>query len=232
MKDFHDLWMIGQTVTFEFAAVADAIQQTFEGRRTSCRNNGPPTSAILLSWRENPSGSPYGRVTGSKRHRLYAFKASINYAPSCNLCWPVRTLRHGLPEAPGPKRRLPRDFLVPDKTVRHRPQCQRSPLRRPPCAGSPRTRSRSPRPCSQRLRGFVRSSKVMSSKSYDDDVDLPSLGFPFSQMNPAGSAYANCAKVDQRDNKPVRSHSGLTRHSTLQNTINALNELSRPRSTD
>ena len=35
MKDFHDLWMIAQTFTFEFGTLTDAIQQTFERRRTS-----------------------------------------------------------------------------------------------------------------------------------------------------------------------------------------------------
>ena len=35
MKDFHDLWMIAQTLTFEFGTLTDAIQQTFERRRTS-----------------------------------------------------------------------------------------------------------------------------------------------------------------------------------------------------
>ena len=41
MTDFHDLWMIGQTFTFEFATVVDAIQRTFEGRRTSLSERRP-----------------------------------------------------------------------------------------------------------------------------------------------------------------------------------------------
>ena len=34
MKDFYDLWMIAQTFTFEGGSLANAIQQTFERRRT------------------------------------------------------------------------------------------------------------------------------------------------------------------------------------------------------
>ena len=34
MKDFYDLWMIAQTFTFEGDVLADAIQKTFERRRT------------------------------------------------------------------------------------------------------------------------------------------------------------------------------------------------------
>ena len=41
MKDFYDLWMIAQTFTFEFATPADAIQQTFERRRTSLPEQVP-----------------------------------------------------------------------------------------------------------------------------------------------------------------------------------------------
>ena len=35
MKDFYDLWMIAQTFTFEGAVLANAVQQTFDRRRTS-----------------------------------------------------------------------------------------------------------------------------------------------------------------------------------------------------
>ena len=41
MKDFYDLWMIAQTFTFEGAVLADAIQQTFERRRTSWPEQAP-----------------------------------------------------------------------------------------------------------------------------------------------------------------------------------------------
>jgi predicted nucleotidyltransferase component of viral defense system len=34
MKDFYDLWMIAQTFAFEGAALAEAVQRTFERRRT------------------------------------------------------------------------------------------------------------------------------------------------------------------------------------------------------
>ena len=49
ITDFHDLWMIGQTVTFEFAAVADAIQQTFEGRRTSLSEQRPADLSNIVA---------------------------------------------------------------------------------------------------------------------------------------------------------------------------------------
>ncbi|MEZ5936200.1 MAG: nucleotidyl transferase AbiEii/AbiGii toxin family protein [Alphaproteobacteria bacterium] len=35
MKDFYDLWMIAQTFAFEGKALAEAVQRTFERRRTS-----------------------------------------------------------------------------------------------------------------------------------------------------------------------------------------------------
>ena len=41
MKDFYDLWMIAQTFTFEGAVLANAIQQTFERRRTSWPERAP-----------------------------------------------------------------------------------------------------------------------------------------------------------------------------------------------
>ena len=41
MKDFYDLWMIAQTFTLEGAVIANAIQQTFERRRTSWPEQAP-----------------------------------------------------------------------------------------------------------------------------------------------------------------------------------------------
>ena len=41
MKDFYDLWMIAQTFTFEGAVLANAIQQTFDRRRTSWPEQTP-----------------------------------------------------------------------------------------------------------------------------------------------------------------------------------------------
>lgn len=41
MKDFYDLWMIAQTFSFDSAVLADAIQQTFERRRTAWPDQTP-----------------------------------------------------------------------------------------------------------------------------------------------------------------------------------------------
>src|SRR3546814_8087527 len=41
MKDFYDLWMIAQTFTFEGAVLANAVQQTFDRRRTSWPEQTP-----------------------------------------------------------------------------------------------------------------------------------------------------------------------------------------------
>ena len=41
MKDFYDLWMIAQTFAFEGDNLANAIQQTFERRRTSLPEQTP-----------------------------------------------------------------------------------------------------------------------------------------------------------------------------------------------
>ncbi len=41
MKDFYDLWMIAQTFTFEGGSLANAIQQTFERRRTALPEQMP-----------------------------------------------------------------------------------------------------------------------------------------------------------------------------------------------
>ena len=41
MKDFYDLWMIAQTFAFEGRTLADAIQRTFERRRTSWPEQPP-----------------------------------------------------------------------------------------------------------------------------------------------------------------------------------------------
>lgn len=41
MKDFYDLWMIAQTFTFEGAVLANAVQQTFDRRRTSWPEQSP-----------------------------------------------------------------------------------------------------------------------------------------------------------------------------------------------
>lgn len=42
MKDFYDLWMIAQTFAFEGKALVEAVQRTFERRRTSWPDQ-PPT---------------------------------------------------------------------------------------------------------------------------------------------------------------------------------------------
>src|SRR3546814_15884944 len=41
MKDFYDLWMIAQTFTFEGVVLTNAVQQTFERRRTSWPEQTP-----------------------------------------------------------------------------------------------------------------------------------------------------------------------------------------------
>ena len=118
MKDFHDLWMIAQTFTFEFGTLTDAIQQTFERRRTSLPEQLPVgLSEHFALEREKPSGRPSGHATGSKNHRLHSSRSSMIYALSCNPCWPTKTLRHGFQEALGPNWRLPSEFAVPDKTA-------------------------------------------------------------------------------------------------------------------
>ena len=117
MKDFHDLWMIAQTLTFEFGTLTDAIQQTFERRRTSLPEQLPVGLSEFLPWSEKFSGRPSGNATGSKKHRLHSSRSSMIYAPSCNPCWPTKTLRHGFQETLGPNWRLPGEFAVPDKTA-------------------------------------------------------------------------------------------------------------------
>jgi len=46
MKDFYDLWMIAQTFAFESVILRDAVQRTFNRRRTSWPEQTPAGSDL------------------------------------------------------------------------------------------------------------------------------------------------------------------------------------------
>ena len=76
MKDFRDLWKIAQTLTFEFANLEDAIQQTFERRRVSLPDQFPVGLGDCLAFESGllgPGGRPSRHAADSKQHPLHSF---------------------------------------------------------------------------------------------------------------------------------------------------------------
>ena len=67
MKDFYDLWMIAQTFTLEGDNLANAIQQTFERRRTPLPEQVPVgLSDSFALEKDKPSGGPSWPATSSR----------------------------------------------------------------------------------------------------------------------------------------------------------------------
>ena len=104
------------------APPAPASSTSAESRHSSdaqplCRTKYLSVSAIVLPLIGKPSGGPSWPVTSSQQRPNHSSKSSMICAFSCSLCWPARRLHHGLPEAPGRSRRLPRDFAAPKQTT-------------------------------------------------------------------------------------------------------------------
>lgn len=72
MKDFYDLWMIAQTFTFDGAVLANAVQQTFDRRRTPWPEQTPSGLGEAFASERDPQWRAF-----LARDRLAAAPASL-----------------------------------------------------------------------------------------------------------------------------------------------------------